>query len=340
MKPYELFVIVMILSVIYILFNLPSAKSTNRWYVDPALSSGNGTILRPFNSIAKALEHIEALIARGSLSITANDGLVDNPQFIILRSATYEDVVLTRGNVFLCGESPNAGHIPIWIHGTVTVTPNESFDIDGNRFGLYHISILPPLGTSHCIEFNGSNPAKLYLEDVYAYQADSSKSCVLSNNTGTGSRIDMIDCTMSRANGFQCLIDIQRGLCNISNLETNGIGQVLNFANDSRGTVIRSVLDSDGGAVITLGDTVQFGMGEVILNNTGIADSYGVYMTDDATMQFGVCTFNIANYTSNRAILGEDDQDVLYANVIFQAGSTNTSEMVTLTPLNTTFTTV
>jgi hypothetical protein len=84
-------------------------------------------------------------------------------------------------------------------------------------------------------------------------------------------------------------------------------------------------------------------MGEVILNNTGAgADTHGVTMSDSATMQFGVCTFNIpVGDGSNRAINGTGTNTVLYADPIFQYGSTNKiSTEITLVPLTKTFTAV
>jgi hypothetical protein len=251
---------------------------------------------------------------------------------------------LTRGNIFICGETPDAGHVPIWIEGHVTITPANTGTnaINVNRFGLFNIAVRTN-DAYHSIELTGSNPAKLYLDDVYCYQGNDTKSCVYADNTGTGSRVEMNDCTMARAGGSVYLIDIQRGFCIINNLETNGTGQVLNQANDSSGTMLRSSLDANTGSVITLSDSVQWGMGEVILNNSGAgADTHGVTMSDSASMQFGVCTFNIpVGDGSNRAINGTGTNTVLYADPIFQYGSTNKiSTEITLVPLTKTFTAV
>jgi len=322
---------------------LPFEKPSNHWYVDPSrnISSADGTLARPFRSIAAALAFIETRIANGSIIIGINDDLVDNPQFIVLRSGTTENVNLTRGNVIICGETPNAEHVPIWIHGTVTITPSDdsASALTINKFGLFNVSIMPPSNVGHCIEFTGTTAATLYLQGVYAYQPDGNYSCLYADNNG-GSRIDMINCTMARAGTDTYLIDIQRGTCNVDNLETNGTGQVFNFANNSIGTVLRSVLDSDSGAVITLGGTVQFGMGEVILNNTAVANACGVLLNGTSSMQFGVCTFNVPVSATNRAIKGTGTpaNTVLYASPIFQHLSSTVSQGVTLTALATDFT--
>jgi hypothetical protein len=84
-------------------------------------------------------------------------------------------------------------------------------------------------------------------------------------------------------------------------------------------------------------------MGEVILNNTGAgSDTHGITMSGSASMQFGVCTFNIpVGDGSNRAINGTGTNTVLYADPIFQYGSTNKiSTAITLVPLTKTFTAV
>jgi hypothetical protein len=205
---------------------------------------------------------------------------------------------------------------------------------------LFHVAVLPT-GAYHGIEINGSNACKVYLEDTYVYQATSSKSCVYANNTGTGSRVELLGCTVAREGGSTHLIDIQRGYCKIDNLETNGAGQVLNQANDSTGTMLNSSIDADTGAVVTLSGTVQWGMGICILNNTSTAaNTYGVTMSGTATMQFGVCTFNIpAAQATNRAINGVAGNVVLYSNPIFQYGTCDKiSTAITLVALDTTFT--
>jgi len=319
------------------------------WYVDPSrtdisVGTSTGSLNNPFLSITEALAYIEARIAGGTLTIDINGTIVDNPQFIQLMSSTTENVVLTRGNIFIGSVTPNAGHVPIWIKGYVTVIPADSSAnaINVNRFGLFNVAIIPSTA-NHAIELVGTNPAKLFLEDVYVYQNNATKSCVYANNTGTGSRVEMYDCTMARASGSVYLIDIQRGFCSINNLETNGIGQVLNMANDSTGNMLRSGIEANTGAVVTLSGTAQWGMGVSIITNTGTgANTYGISMSGTATMQFGVCTFNIpAAQATNRAINGVAGNVVLYSGPIFQYGSTDKiSSAITLIPLDTTFTAV
>jgi hypothetical protein len=319
----------------------------NQWYVDPSrtdivVGTSTGSENNPFLSITEALTYIEARIADGSLVISISGALVQNPQFIILASSTTENVALTRGNIFIVGNTPDAGHIPIWINGYVTITPSDSSAnaINVNRFGLFNVAVLPS-GANDAVKVTGSNPSKLYLQDLYAYQNNATKSCVYADNTGTGSRVEMYDCTVARASGSVYLIDIQRGYCKIDNLETNGTGQVLNMANDSTGTMLSSSLDANTGAVITLSGTVQWGMGSCILNNTSTAaNTYGVTMSGSASMQFGVCTFNIpAAQATNRAINGVAGNTVLYSSPIFQYGTCDKiSTAITLVALDTTFT--
>jgi hypothetical protein len=321
--------------------------SDNMWNVDPSRTdtyTANGSVIKPFKTIAAALAYIEAKIADTSLTITINGAVVDNPQFIFLKSSITENVTLTRGNIFIIGETPDAGHIPIWIDGYVTITPSDSSAnaINVNRFGLFHVAVRTN-SANHSVQITGTNPSKLYLQDLYAYQNNSTKSCVYADNTGTGSRVEMYDCTLGRSSGSTYLIDIQRGFCSINNLETNGIGQVLNMANDSTGSMLRSGIEANTGAVVTLSGSAQWGMGVSILTNTGTAaNTYGVNMSGTATMQFGVCTFNIpAAQATNRAINGTATNVVLYSGPVFQYGSTNKiSSAITLIPLTTTFTAV
>jgi hypothetical protein len=163
------------------------------------------------------------------------------------------------------------------------------------------------------------------------------------DNSDATTKLELTDCTMSRAAGSDYLINIQSAYCKIDNLETNGVGQVLNQAGSSAGSMLNSVVDADTGAIITLSGSVQWGMGNCILNNTSAgANSYGVSMSGTASMQFGVCTFNIpVAQATNRAINGVAGNVVLYSGPIFQYGSTDKiSTAVTLIALDTTFTAV
>jgi hypothetical protein len=317
----------------------------NRWIVDPsntATYTANGSVHKPFKTITAALAHLEVLIAAGQLTQfdeTAN--IVLSPQFIVLTSSTTEDVNLTHGHIYIVGDTPDAGHVPIWIQGHVTITPSASTGNAKatNDFGLFHVAVLPT-GAYNGITVTGSNPCRVYLEDVYVYQSNSSYSAVLMDNTGTGSKLEMVDCHLSRDNGTTHLLDIVHGYCKIDNLETNGIGPVMHFQNASTGTMLNSVIDSDSGTVITLANSAAFGMGNCILNNTSASsNSHGVTMSGTATMQFGVCTFNVpVGDGSNRAINGTATNIVLYTGPVFQYGSTNKiSAVITLIPLTTTF---
>lgn len=319
--------------------------SDNTWYVNPSRTDtyvATGDLANPFKTITAALAYIEARIADGSLSSfdpTAN--IVLSPQFIILTCSTTENVALTRGHIYIVGDTPHAGHVPIWIQGNVTITPAAATKAV-NDFGLFHVAVLPS-GANHGVTITGSNPCRVYLEDTYVYQGTANKSCVYADNTGTATKIELVDCHMSRDSGSTHLIDIQRGYCKIENLETNGIGQVLNQANDSTGTMLNSSIDANTGAVVTLSGTVQWGMGSCILNNTSTAaNTYGVTMSGTASMQFGVCTFNIPSaQATNRAINGVAGNVVLYSAPIFQYGTSDKiSTAITLVALDTAFTAV
>lgn len=319
----------------------------NRWYVDPSRTDINpaastGNITNPFLTITAALAYIEARIADGTLSNfdpTAN--IVLNPQFIILTSSTTEDVNLTRGHIYIVGDTPDAGHVPIWIQGHVTITPGGATKAI-NDFGLFHVAVLPT-GNFHGVKVTGTAACRVYLEDVYVYQGTAGYSCVYQDNSDVTTKLEMVDCHTSRASGSTFLVDIQSAYCLITNLETNGQGQALNFANSATGTILQSTIDANTGSVITLSGTVQFGMGECILNNTSTeANTYGVTMSGTASMQFGVCTFNIlAAQATNRAINGVAGNVVLYTGAIFQYGTCDKiSTAITLIALDTTFTAV
>jgi hypothetical protein len=324
----------------------------NYWNVDPSRTdtyTADGSLAAPFKTITAALNYIENRITSNLLTINISGSIVDNPQFVVLKSSTTEDVTLTRGHVYIIGETPDAGHVPIWIHGHVTITPATSgiTALTVNHYGLFNVAVIPT-GAYHGIEFNGTNAGKVYLQGVYVYQGNASKSCMYSNNTGSvsgsTSRMEILDCTVGRESGSTYLIDVQRGYAKIDKLETNGTGQVLNFANAATGTMTFSSIDANTGAVVTLSGTTQFGMGSCILNNTGTAaNTHGVAMSGSASMQFGVCTFNIpVGDGSNRAIYAATSANtVLYTSPIFQYGSTNKiSTAAALVPLTTTFTAV
>jgi hypothetical protein len=319
-------------------------NSDSVWNVDPSRTdtyTADGSLLKPFKSITAALAAIEARIAAGTLTQfdpTAN--IVLSPQFIVLSSSTTENVTLTRGHIYIIGATPNAGHVPIWIIGTVTITPGAVVK-NTNDFGIFHVAVLA--SGAHGITVNGTNPARVYLEDVYVYQNTSGYSCVYMTNSDATTKLEITDCTVGRASGSTYLIDVQSAYCKINNLETNGTGQVLNQANASAGTLLNSVIDANTGAIVTLSGTAQWGMGNCILNNTSTAaNAYGVTMSGTATMQFGVCTFNIpAAQATNRAINGVAGNMVLYTGPVFQYGTCNKiSTAITLIALTTTFTVV
>ena len=321
--------------------------SDNRWYVDPSRTdinpvSATGNVTNPFLTITAALAYIEARIADGSLSNfdeTAN--IVLSPQFIVLLSSTTENVTLTRGHIYIIGDTPDAGHVPIWIQGHVTITPGGATKA-ANDFGLFHVAVLPT-GNFHGVKVTGTAACRVYLENVYVYQGTSGYSCVYMDNSNASTKLELIDCSVGRESGSTYLVDIQSAYCKIDNLETNGQGQALNFANAAAGSMLSSVIDAGVGAVITLSGTVQFGMGNCILNNTSAAaNTYGVTMSGTASMQFGVCTFNVpAAQATNRAINGVAGNVVLYSGPIFQYGTTDKiSSAITLIPLDTTFTAV
>lgn len=288
------------------------------------------------------MAYIEARIADGTLSNfdeTAN--IVLSPQFIILTSSTTENVNLTRGHIYIVGDTPDAGHVPIWIRGHVTITPGGATKA-ANDFGLFHVAVLPT-GNFHGVKVTGTAACRVYLEDVYVYQGTNGYSCVYQDNSDVTTKLEMVDCHVSRDGGSDFLVDIQSAYCKIINLETNGQGQALNFANAATGTLLNSVIDAGVGAVITLSGTVQFGMGNCILNNTSAAaNSYGVTMSGTASIQFGVCTFNIpAAQATNRAINGVAGNVVLYTGPVFQYGTCDKiSTAITLIALDNTFTAV
>ena len=319
----------------------------NRWYVDPSRTDINpaastGNVNNPFLTITAALAYIEARMADGTLSNfdpTAN--IVLSPQFIVLLSSTTENVTLTRGHIYIIGDTPDAGHVPIWIQGHVTITPGGATKAL-NDFGLFHVAVLPT-GNFHGVKVTGTAACRVYLENVYVYQGTSGYSCVYMDNSDASTKLELVDCTVGRDSGSTFLVDIQSAYCKIDNLETNGQGQALNFANAAAGSMLSSVIDAGVGAVITLSGTVQFGMGNCILNNTSAAaNSYGVTMSGTASMQFGVCTFNVpVAQATNRAINGVAGNVVLYTGPVFQYGTTNKiSTAITLIPLTTTFTAV
>jgi hypothetical protein len=326
------------------LFAPVSNNSDNVWNVDPTRTdtyTPDGSLLKPFKSITAALAGIEARIAAGTLTnFDPTASIVLNPQFIVLSGSTVENITLTRGHIYIIGTTPNAGHVPIWIRGTVTITPSAVVK-NTNDFGLFHVAVIA--SGAHAITVNGTNPCRVYLDDVYAYQNTSGYSCVYMTNSGATTKLEMTDCTVGRASGSTYLIDVQSEYCKIDNLETNGIGQVLNYANASSGTLLNSVVDANTGSIITLSGTAQFGMGNCILNNTSTAaNSYGVNMSGTASIQFGVCTFNIpAAEATNRAINGVAGNVVLYTGPVFQYGTCDKiSTAITLIPLDTTFTAV
>lgn len=309
---------------------------TNRFYVDPsrtdtATYTANGSQAKPFATIAAALA-----VANASTF---------SPTYVILLSSITESVVaLTKGHVFLIGQSSTI-HAPVVLIGSITVNgvATGAGAIDTNHFAIQGIQISTP-ASNNCITFTGTNPQRLFLNNMWLQCGVGSTGAGLyADNTGTGSVIDGEEIKVSHGgSGDVYCFNIINGTASFSEVETSGATQVGAVRSGATLTFNMSELDASGDTVLE-----TYGNGTLAVTNSSItnaaADSFGIKMNAVANVA-GVVSlfqsgFNVPLSATGQAVwLDPNAIPTLTTSVLAWAGvsfypATNTTISPTVVPV-------
>lgn len=239
---------------------------SNYWYCDPDrvdTYTENGSQARPYKSLQDAIDAANAS--------APTDG---SPQFVVLQGSLTEDVTLTVPHVYLVGE--NGGiHTPIVISGSVTVQATGG-TLNGNHFSIAGVEIVGASGAK-CINFTGTAPQKLYLQDVWL-TANGTGVGVYTDNTGTGSFVHGSDIKVSHnGSGDVYCFQITKGYGDFRNVETSGATQVGAASSGAALYFTNSELDANGPIVLEAYGTGTVSVTNCVVSNTA-ANSSGIWL--------------------------------------------------------------
>jgi hypothetical protein len=292
------------------------------FYVHP--NPGNtytatGTINSPFNTIAAAIA--------AAVADSHNDS---NPATIILLANITENVTLQPG-IYLTSLGTGTHGSPS-ITGTVTVTSSTG-TISDNHYSISNLRIVAPVD-GKCINFTGTAPQRLFVRDMWL-DANGTGSGIYTDNTGASSTLqfDIGHLTHSGTGDVYC-VNVTKGNCYITDIETSGAVQV--------GAVqTGAVLTIDGSELDAVGDVVleSYGTGSLTVTNSLITNtatnSNGIKVNgSNATTVIGNCVFTIPVGTGKvvNNVTSSATNVLAYAGIITSTGYNST--------VDTTFTSV
>ena len=256
-------------------------QQTNTFYVDPGRTQNytpSGTQIQPFFTITTAI------------TAATNAGYNDtNPAFIVLMENITENVTLKPG-IWLTSLGTGTHGSPV-ITGTVTVTSSTGSTVS-NHYSISNLRIVAPT-SGHGILFTGTAPQRLYVRDMWI-DASGTGDCIYTDNTGSGStlHLDIAHLTHSGTGDVYC-INVTKGNCYITDIETSGAVQVAAVQTGAVMTIDGSELDAVGDVVCETYGTGSLTITNSIINNTQ-ANSYGIKINDaGSTVTVGQCLFNV-----------------------------------------------
>jgi hypothetical protein len=313
------------------LIGLINYQTTNRFYVDPSRTdtyTATGSLNKPFKTVGAALTYIHDGIDNSSIT---NPQV--NPIYISLKNSTTENITLTRGKIFLVGES-SVLYNPITINGTITVNgANTSTNaIDVNYFVLSGLSVIGG-DNNACIQTSGSNAQSLLLKDIKISASGSTGVGIYANNTGVRSsdgKLSFIrgsDIIVSHTGtGDVYCFNINKGTAEFTNVETINATQVGAAQTGAKLSFIGSQLQANGATCVE-----SYGTGELNILNSSItntriaADTYGIWLHDSGSLAIvDQCRFDIRDTVNSgsRAVKGVSGSIIVYSNLSFAANST------------------
>jgi hypothetical protein len=284
-----------------------------------------GTREYPYKTLTTAYAKAVALTPTGDKAIR-----------IVLMSgntaATYENLTIDTGHIFICGENSSGTHAPILFYGTLTFNGTAG-SISENHFSIIGLMLNAISGTN-AIVFSGSNPQRLYLRDVWV-TGNGSSHAVTMTNTGSGSVLHGNDIKFSH-NGtghYHCL-NVGAGAANIDALETSGAGIPAIGVDGGTLTLTNSEIDCGGAYAID----VYAGGRATIANSTigtTAANSSGIILrAATAVAIVGNISFSVpTSATTGRAVQGVTGSFLFYGPMYFLpdgAGTTTNSKIDTV----------
>jgi hypothetical protein len=301
-------------------------QQTNTFYVDPGRTQNytpSGSQIQPFFTITAAIAAAQAA------------GYDDtDPAFIILMENITEDVTLKPG-IWLTSLGTGTHGSPN-ITGTVTVTSSTG-TLSSNHYSISNLRIVAPSG-GHGILFTGTAPQRLFVRDMWIeVSGTGTGDCIYTDNTGTGSTLHMdIAHLAHNGSGDVYCINVTKGNCYVTNIETTGSTQVAAVQTGAVMTIDGSELDANGDVVCE-----TYGTGSLTITNsiiTNIAtNSNGIKINDaGSTVTVGQCLFSIpagtgsvVYYNPAATLLGSN---FAFASISFFPG-TNTTVDARLLPI-------
>ena len=312
--------------------NFLAVPVTNRYYVDPSRTDvyiESGSELFPFKMVTSALIAVDVAILAGLNPQT-------NPVYVILKGSTTENITLTNGRVYLCGENGSI-HTPIYVRGTVTVNANSG-TVSQNRIGIFGISI-SAVGSANALYLTGVNPTNLFLQEVWLQSNNTTNTTggFVQDNTGTGSttNADVLKISQGGSGDVYC-INIQHGSANFNEIETSGATQVAAVQSGASLTLNSSELDANGDVIAETYGTGSLTITNSVLTNTK-ANSNGIQINSagstvvlgNVIMTVPVGTGKAVWYDPAATAYGSN---LAYAGIVFTSGS-NTTIDTRLTPI-------
>jgi hypothetical protein len=263
--------------------------------------TATGTYNSPFATITAA---INAAVAAGHSD--------SDPATIILLANITENVTLKPG-IWLTSLGTGTHGSPT-ITGTVTVTSSTGTTVT-NHYSLSYLRIVAPTN-GHCINFTGTAPQKLFIRDLWL-DANGTGDGVYMDNTGSGSTVqfDIGHLAHSGTGDIYC-INVTKGSCYVTDIETTGATQVAAVQTGA-------VLTIDGSELVANGDIVceTYGTGTLTITNSIItntlANSTGVKINDaGGTVTIGNNLITVPAGTGY-AVQGPAGGIVYHANNVF-----------------------
>jgi len=301
--------------------------TTNEYYVLAGFSGdspSDGSKASPYPTIAAAISAADA------------DGHnVTNPAFIILLSDITEDVVMTRGGIWLTSDYGTGTQGSVTLTGSITIE-GGGLTLLNNHFSISNLRIVASLKG---ILFTGTNPQRLYMRDIWVEVSGLEDShCIYADNTGTGS-VCYLNTAHLVHNGDGYAFYANHGKMYLTDIETSG-------ENIKGGRIgVDAIMTVDSSELVTAGEGFTI-YGELIISRSTInstssgARGIGFYRNGSIATVVD-CLFNV-NEDGGTAVYGEDGTTsfLYYQYITFSVDSSRiltASPTITAVPLETTF---
>ena len=277
---------------------------------------------------------------------TATDS---NPKIIVLLSGntTPENIVFSKGHIFLIGEHSSGTHAPIVFTGSLTFT-GPSASISSNHFAVTGLAIVGVSGVD-VITFSGTNPQRLFMKDVWV-TANGTSHGITMINSGVGSTLHTNDCKFSHnGSGHYHCVNVAAGTANIDTSESSGTTVGAFGITNGSCNITSSDIQAAGSYAIDVyaGGILSIANSKI---TTTAADSIGISLTHaTAIAVVGNVSFSVpASSGAGRAISGVSSSGpygLYYGPMYFLpigiiASNDKVSSLMAKTPIDATFTSV